>query len=67
MRKKAIMVTAYDEAVKEFHQATAALHFAQENFRNAMPEYFEIANRELSMAQARVDMAMQKVRLLSKG
>lgn len=67
MRKKTVVVTAYDEAVKEFHKATEAYRSAQANFQNALPEFFEIANRELSLAQARVDTAMQRVRLLSKG
>ena len=69
MRRKAepVVLTAYDEAVKEFHNATAAYRSAQVNFQNAVPEFFDIANRELTLAQARVDMAMQRVRLLSKG
>lgn len=67
MRKKVVVVTTpYDEAVKEFHKATEAYRSAQLNFQNAMPEFFEIANRELTLAQARVDTAMQRVRLLSK-
>jgi hypothetical protein len=66
MRKKVILVTAYDDAVKEFRKATADYHTAQVNFSNALPEYFEIANRELTIAQARVDMAMQKIRILTK-
>ena len=66
MRKKTVVVTAYDEAVKEFHKATEAYRFAHVNFQNALPEFFEIANRELSLAQTRVDTAMQRVRLLSE-
>jgi hypothetical protein len=67
MRKKQVVPTAYDEAVQEFHKANAVYQHAQANFANALPEYFDIANRELSIARASVDLAMRKVKLLSRG
>ena len=67
MKKKIVVLTPYEEAVEEFHKANEAYQLAQANFANAFPEYFEIANRELTIAQICVDMAMQKVKLLSKG
>ena len=56
----------YDEAVKEFHKATENYRSAQLNFQNTTPEFFEISNRELTLAQARVNVAIQRVRFLSK-
>ena len=35
------------------------------NFNNALPEFFEIANQELTIAQMQLDVCMQKVKLLS--
>lgn len=34
------------------------------NFNNALPEFFEIANQELTIAQMTVDVRMKKVKLL---
>ena len=34
------------------------------NFNNALPEFFEIANEELTIAQMQVDVLMKKVKLL---
>ena len=66
MRKKVVELTPYEVAVKEFHMATAACRHAEANFHNAFPEYFDIANQELTAARARVDTAMQRVRLLNQ-
>lgn len=35
------------------------------NFNNALPEFFEIANQELTIAQMTVDVCMKKVKLLT--
>ena len=67
MKKKEVVLTAYESAVQEFRQATAAYQLAQVNFANAFPEYFDIANRELTIARAAVDLAMKKVKMLNKG
>lgn len=34
------------------------------NFNNALPEFFDIANQELTIAQMIVDVRMKKVKLL---
>lgn len=34
------------------------------NFNNALPEFFDIANQELTIAQMTVDVRMKKVKLL---
>lgn len=62
--KKVVELTPYELAVKEFHIAAAAYRHAEANFHNAFPEYFEIANQELTAARTRVDSAMQRVRIL---
>ena len=66
MKNKIVELTPYEAAVKEFHAAAAACRHAEANFHNAFPEYFEIANQELTAARARANTAMQRVRLLSK-
>lgn len=36
------------------------------NFNNALPEYFEIANNELTAANLAVDMCMRKLKMLEQ-
>lgn len=36
------------------------------NFDNALPEYFEIANNELTAANLAVDMCMKKLKMLEQ-
>jgi hypothetical protein len=66
MKKKKVVLTAYEAAVQEFHRATEEYLLAQENFSNALPEYFDIANRELTIAKVAVDTSLKKVKRLSK-
>ena len=45
--------------------AAEAVRQAQQNFDNASPEYFEIANKELTLAKEHFDVVWKKVKLLS--
>lgn len=56
--------SAYETAIEEFFQAVENVKHAQSNFNNALPEFFEIANSELTIAQMKCDIAQKKVRQL---
>ena len=44
----------------EYLDALTRLETAESNFKNAIPEFFDLANAELTVARLRVD-AMKKV------
>lgn len=62
MKNKAL--TPYEIAVQEVFNASVAVRQAMSNFNNATPEYFIIANQELTTAQQRYSIAVQKVKML---
>ena len=64
MKQKVHEPTPYEIAVKDFFAATRELQRAQSNFDNALPEYFEIANDELTIARTRVDVCNKKLKAL---
>lgn len=55
----------FEVGVDSFFAAADALRQAQSNFNNADPEYFEIANAELTIAKENFDIIAKKVKLLS--
>lgn len=64
MRKKEVVKTPFEVAVDEFFNAAAGVRQAQSNFDNAEPEFFEIANEELTLAKERLRVAGMKVKML---
>ena len=57
--------TEFENGVESFFAAAEAVRQAQQNFDNAFPENFEIANKELTLAKERFDVIGKKVKLLS--
>lgn len=57
--------TPYEVAVDNFFSAAAGVRRAQTNFDNALPEFFEIANEELSIAIAHLSACEKKVKALN--
>ena len=50
----------YKKALKEIEHAKNELKFAENAFNYALPDYFEIANMELTIAQMRLEVAIKK-------
>ena len=61
---KEVVLTPYECAVLEVKSAAQALHRAEVNFNNALPDYFEIANSELTIARQRFDKVLKEVKEL---
>ena len=57
--------TQLEVARQELFAATRHRDRMLTNFNNALPEFFEIANQELTIAQMTVDVCMKKVKLLT--
>lgn len=62
--KKKVELTLRDIVVQDFFSAARELERAQVNFDNAIPEYFEIANAELTIAKLRLDVCAKKIKAL---
>lgn len=60
--KKVKELSPYEIAVQEVFDAGIAVRHAESNFNYADPEYFEIANEELTAAKTRYSIAVKKVK-----
>ena len=60
--KKVHELSPYEVAVNEVFAASAAVRHAESNFNYAEPEYFEIANEELTAAKTLYSIAVKKVK-----
>ena len=65
MKQKVHEPTPYEMAMHDFQAATREYQRAQTNFNNALPEYFEIANDELTIARTRLDACHKKLKAMS--
>lgn len=63
MRKPFNLLQATKE---ELNSALRDLEIAQLNFDNALPEFFNVANTELTIAQLKVDVLLTKAKVLSE-
>ena len=61
-----VIPTALQMAQQELFAAIENRKRVLVNFDNAEPEYFEIANNELTAANLAVDMCMRKLKLLQQ-
>ena len=57
--------TGFETGMDDFFNAAMAVHTAKANFDNAAPEFFDIANEELTLAQKKFDLMAKKMKLLS--
>ena len=56
--------TQLEVARQELFAATRHRDRMLTNFNNALPEFFDVANEELTIAQMQVNVLMKKVKLL---
>lgn len=56
--------TQLEVARQELFAATRYRDRMLTNFNNALPEFFDVANEELTIAQMQVNVLMKKVKLL---
>ena len=54
----------FERAKIEYQEAVEKLHIARQSFNYAAPEFFDIANSELSIALARVGTCRRKLETL---
>ena len=54
----------YKAAVKEVKRALRNLEIAKNHFNYAEPQFVEIAIQEINLAQAQLDIALKRVKLL---
>ena len=55
----------YKAAVKEVKRALRNLEIAKNHFNYAEPKFVEIAIQEINLAQAQLDIALKRVKLLA--
>ncbi len=65
--RKTTKETPFEMATAEFRSAVAEVQRTRINFNNAIPEFFEIANKELSIAMNKLEVAHKKVKMLNEG
>ena len=56
--------TLKESMMEELREARMNLLIAQDKFNYADEEYFEVANEELTIAQKRVNLCLQKIKNL---
>lgn len=56
--------SALEIARAEFHAAVERRNHILENFDNVLPEYFEVANAELTAATMEVDACTKKLKII---
>ena len=66
MFKKNKQPTEGEMLREQYNDALDALELAKQNFENADPDFFEIANQELNLAQMQVDVIAKKMKKCSE-
>lgn len=62
MSNKNIMSSERELLLKEYEEAVSHLRIAEQNFEYATPEFFEIANQELTAARLKNDTILKKMK-----
>ena len=62
MSNKNIMPSERELLLKEYEEAVSHLRIAEQNFEYASPEFFEVANQELTVARLKNDMVLKKMK-----
>ena len=62
MSNKNIMPSERELLLKEYEEAVSLLKIAEQNFEYASPEFFEVANQELTVARLKNDTILKKMR-----
>ena len=61
-RKKNVNNVKKEILLKEYEEAVSYLRIAEQNFEYASPEFFEVANQELTLARLKNDMVLKKMK-----
>ena len=62
MKNKNVVLSEKEILLKEYEEAVSCLKIAEQNFEYASPEFFEVANQELTLARLKKDMALKKMK-----
>ena len=55
-----------ENAIRELMEAKAQLNCAISNFNNCIPEFFDIANQELTIAEMQFNTHLKKIKTLMR-
>ena len=62
MKNKNVVLSEKEILLKEYEEAISLLRIAEQNFEYASPEFFEVANQELTLARLKKDMVLKKMK-----
>ena len=62
MKSKDNILSGKELLLKEYEEAISHLRIAEQNFEYASPEFFEVANQELTVARLKNDTILKKMR-----
>ena len=62
MKNKSVVSSEKEILLKEYEEAVSLLRIAEQNFEYASPEFFEVANQELTLARLKNDMVLKKMK-----
>ena len=62
MKNKNVVPSEKEILLKEYEEAISLLRIAAQNFEYASPEFFEVANQELTVARLKNDMVLKKMK-----
>ena len=62
--KKKKVDPLYEAAKREMFAALAQRDQMLDNFNNCLPEFFDLANQELTLAQAHLSVCIKRVKML---
>ena len=62
MKNKNVVSSEKEILLKEYEEAVSLLRIAEQNFEYASPEFFEVANQELTLARLKKDMVLKKMK-----
>ena len=63
MKNKNVVPSEKEILLKEYEEAISLLRIAEQNFEYASPEFFEVANQELTLARLKKDMVLKKMKV----
>ena len=62
MKNKNVVPSEKEILLKEYEEAISLLRIAEQNFEYASPEFFDVANQELTLARLKKDMVLKKMK-----
>ena len=62
MKNKSVVSYEKEILLKEYEEAISHLRIAEQNFEYASPEFFEVANQELTLARLKNDTILKKMK-----